>query len=64
MDENFRAKGVGKALLAAVEDWSRHKGYNQLASDALLDNTTGIDIHRKLDFTEVERTVHFIKKLS
>ena len=63
VDEIFRAKGVGKELLAAVEDWSRQKGYKQLASDALLDNTTGIEIHMKLGFTEIERTVHFIKKL-
>ncbi|MFC1947097.1 GNAT family N-acetyltransferase [Chloroflexota bacterium] len=63
VDEIFRAKGVGKELLAALEDWSRQKGYKQLASDALLDNTTGIEIHMKLGFTEIERTVHFIKKL-
>jgi aminoglycoside 6'-N-acetyltransferase I len=63
VDENFRAKGVGRELLAAVEDWSRKKGFKQLASDALLDNTTGIEIHKMLGFTEVERAVHFIKKL-
>jgi aminoglycoside 6'-N-acetyltransferase I len=61
--ENLRAKGVGKELLTAIEDWSRQKGYKQLASDTLLNNTSGIDIHKKLGFTEIERTVHFIKKL-
>jgi aminoglycoside 6'-N-acetyltransferase I len=63
VDESYRAEGVGKELLAAVEDWSRQKGYKQLASDALIENTTGVDIHKKLGFTEIERTVHFIKKL-
>ena len=64
VDEDFRAKGVGKSLLAAVEEWSRQKGYIQLASDALIDNTTGVEIHKQLGFLEIERTVHFIKKLS
>ena len=64
VDENYRAKGVGKELLTAIEDWSQQKGYKQLASDALLDNTTGIEIHKQLGFLEIERTVHFIKKLS
>lgn len=64
VDEDFRAKGVGKALLAAIEEWSRQKGYKQLASDALIENTTGVEIHKHLGFKEIERTVHFIKKLS
>ena len=64
VDKDFRTKGVGKALLAAVEEWSRQKGYKQLASDALIDNTTGVEIHKQLGFIEIERTVHFIKKLS
>jgi aminoglycoside 6'-N-acetyltransferase I len=64
VDEDFRAKGVGKSLLAAVEEWSRQKGYIQLASDALIDNNTGVEIHEHLGFSEIERTVHFIKKLS
>lgn len=64
VDESFRATGVGKELLTAIEDWSKQNGYRQLASDALLGNTTGIEIHKKLGFKEVERTIHYIKKLS
>lgn len=63
VDEEYRAKGVGRKLLAAVEDWSRQNGYTQIASDALIDNATGVEIHRKLGFTEVVRTAHFIKRI-
>ncbi|UCD08664.1 MAG: GNAT family N-acetyltransferase [Dehalococcoidales bacterium] len=63
VDENHRVKGVGKELLAAIEDWSRQNGYKQLASDALIDNGSGIEIHKKLGFSEVERTVHLVKRL-
>ena len=64
VDENFRRMGVGKELLAAVENWSQQKGYRQIASDALIDNSAGVEIHKQLGFIEIERTVHFIKKLS
>ena len=32
--------GIGRLLLAAVEDWARGRGLSELGSDAELDNLT------------------------
>ena len=39
VDPGHRGLRVGRALIAAVEDWTRAQGCSELASDALLDNT-------------------------
>src|SRR5690348_7688747 len=46
VDEDTRRSGVGRALLAAVEDWARGQGFAELGSDVLLDNTLGHQAHR------------------
>ena len=38
VDADVRRGGVGRALIGAVEDWARQRGFLQLGSDALLDN--------------------------
>lgn len=58
-----RKKGIGKALLAAAETWARDAGYTEIASDTLIDNQDSIAAHQACGYTEVERTVHFIKTL-
>ena len=64
VDEELRRQGWGGRLFAAVEKWARDKGLRDLASGSLIDNTTSIAAHRRLGFTEVERQVHFAKRLS
>ena len=63
VDEDVRRTGVGRALVAAVEDWARAEGFTELGSDALLDNTLGHQAHRALGFEERERVVYFRKRL-
>jgi aminoglycoside 6'-N-acetyltransferase I len=63
VDEDLRRQGWGKRLVAAVEAWARAHGHRELASGALLDNARSIAAHRALGFVEVERQVHFKKKL-
>jgi aminoglycoside 6'-N-acetyltransferase I len=63
VDADVRRTGVGRALLAAVEDWARAHGFTELGSDALLDNTLGHQVHRALGFEERERVVYFRKWL-
>jgi aminoglycoside 6'-N-acetyltransferase I len=63
VDADVRRAGVGRALLAAVEDWARGQGFTELGSDALLDNTLGHQVHRALGFEERERVVYFRKWL-
>lgn len=59
----FRGRGVGRALIGAVERWTRDGGCRELASDALLDNTTSHRAHRACGFEETERVVYFRKRL-
>ncbi|RRN80682.1 GNAT family N-acetyltransferase [Pseudoxanthomonas sp. SGD-10] len=59
----WRGRGVGRALLRAVEGWTRALGCTELASDALLDNTASHAAHRACGFVETERVVYFRKRV-
>jgi aminoglycoside 6'-N-acetyltransferase I len=63
VDADARRGGIGRALVAAVEDWARQRGFRELGSDALQDNALGLTAHRALGFEERERTVAFRKLL-
>ena len=63
VDPEFRGKGIGKALIKAAEGYALEKGFTALASDAEIGNKTSIQIHKKIGFREVGRSVHFIKSL-
>jgi aminoglycoside 6'-N-acetyltransferase I len=47
-----RRRGVGRALVAAAEEWGRSQGCTEFASDADLDNGSSASAHRALGFTE------------
>ena len=64
VDEDLRRSGAGRSLMAAAESWAREHGYNELASDALLENVISHAAHAALEFEEVERAVHFRKALT
>jgi aminoglycoside 6'-N-acetyltransferase I len=63
MDKDLRGQGVGRALMEAAENWAREQGLTEMASDTWLDNEVSIQAHLKLGYAEVERAVHFAKKL-
>ncbi len=63
VQEDYRGKGVAGVLTQAAENWAREKGCTEMASDTWLDNETSIRAHLKLGYEEVERLVHFVKKL-
>ena len=63
VDPDVRRGGVGRALLAAAEDWARSLGYREIASDALLDNVVSHRAHLGSGYSEVERIVVFRKTL-
>lgn len=63
VDSDLRKQGVGRALLAAAEDWARAKGYSEIGSDALLDNVVSQRAHIASGYAEVERLVVFRKAL-
>ena len=58
-----RQHGVGRALIAAAEQWAREEGCSEFASDALLDNDISAAAHRALGFTEVVQLRCFRKSL-
>lgn len=58
-----RRSGIGRALVAAAEDWARAQGCREMASDALLDNTDSQAAHGRLGYAEVERVVLYRKDL-
>jgi aminoglycoside 6'-N-acetyltransferase I len=64
VDPSRRSLGVGRALVAAVEQWTRQQGCSELASDAWLDNVASQRAHAACGFEETERVVCFRKRLT
>ena len=58
-----RGHGVGRALIAAAEEWGRSQGCRELASDAEPDNAVSAAAHRALGFSEVGLVRCFRKDL-
>lgn len=58
-----RRRGIARTLVDSVATWAWRDGCSELASDALLDNTTAHLVHRALGFEETERVVYFRKAL-
>jgi aminoglycoside 6'-N-acetyltransferase I len=63
VDEDLRGMGIGKRLVETAEEWARSKGYQEMASDTWLENEASIYAHLKMGYWEVERLVHFVKRL-
>ena len=61
--ENYRDRGIAKALLAACENWAREQGCTEFASDCELDNTASLRFHLNVGFQEANRIICFTKKL-
>lgn len=60
---DMRRRSVGRALLAAAEDWAIGQGCTEFASDALLTNTTSAAAHLALGFNETVQLRCFKKTL-
>lgn len=63
VDTDVRRSGVGRALLAAAEEWARSRGYREMASDAQLDNEISDAAHRHSGYDEVDRIIQYRKLL-
>jgi aminoglycoside 6'-N-acetyltransferase I len=63
VDENLRGGGIAGLLITAAENWARGMGCSDMASDTWLENETSIRAHAKQGYVEVERLVHFVKRL-
>lgn len=58
-----RGTGVARALVNGIEAWGRDQGCTEFASDAALDNSASLSMHRALGFEETQRVVFFRKVL-
>ena len=63
VDADLRQRGVGRALVEAVERWSRERGYTELGSDVELENEVSLKAHAALGFEAVVRIQFFRKAL-
>ena len=63
VEPSSRQRGVGRALVAAAEDWGRAQGCSEFASDADPDNDVSIRAHRALGFTDAGLIRCFHKNL-
>src|SRR4030095_3120154 len=63
VETSFRKQGIGRARMNAVEQWAISRGYSELASDADIENSLSIRLHKLLGFSEIDRNVTFLKTL-
>ena len=59
----MRRRGVGRALVAAAENWGRIQGCSEFASDMRIDNLDSAAAHHALGFIETGQLRCFRKDL-
>ena len=64
IEQEYRRQGIGRALVAAVTDWAKARGYAELGSDALMENHISLQSHVRWGFEETKRIVMFRKRLT
>lgn len=63
VDPDAHRQGHAHALLEAGERWGRDWRCREMASDCAIDNAASRATHRAFGFEEVERLVHFRRRL-
>jgi aminoglycoside 6'-N-acetyltransferase I len=63
VDSHVRGQKLGRELVQTAEQWAREKGCIEMASDTWLENEASIQAHKRLGYYEVERLIHFVKRL-
>jgi aminoglycoside 6'-N-acetyltransferase I len=61
--EDWRGRGLGRRLLSAAEEWARRNGCVEMASDAWIENNRSQRAHEACGYKEVDRCVHYHKRL-
>ena len=61
--EAYRRNQVAIQLVDHATEFFKNKGFKELGSDTLIDNEISQFWHKAIGFKEVERCVHYIKKI-
>lgn len=61
--KEYRRKGIAKELFEFCTGWAKKRSCTEFGSDCLITNEESYALHMALGFKEIERTVHFAKKL-
>jgi aminoglycoside 6'-N-acetyltransferase I len=59
-----RRRGIGRRLVEAGEEWARSMGCTEMVSNTEIWRTDSIEAHLRLGYSETERDVNFLKRLS
>ena len=59
----YRRNQVAIKLVEHAVEFFKVRGFTEIASDSLIDNEVSQFWHKAIGFNEVERCVHFIKKI-
>lgn len=58
-----RSRGIGRALIAAIERWALDQGFRELGSDVDIANLISQAAHRSWGFEERETVVYYRRRL-
>ena len=61
--EALRRRGIGRALMHAAEAWAIDGGFDEIGSDARVDNGVSLRAHRAFGFEPTEQLQYFRKQL-
>jgi aminoglycoside 6'-N-acetyltransferase I len=57
--ESDRNKGIGEQVIEIIKNWSRERGYTELATDAELSNSRAQRFYERLGFETVDQVVEY-----
>src|SRR5215831_8811357 len=57
VEQGWRGRGVGKALMQAADEWARGQGLHKLSLEVFAHNSAAIALYRRCGFVEEGRRV-------
>lgn len=61
--KDYQRRGIAKELFEFCVEWAKKQGCTEFGSDCLITNEESYAMHVAFGFKEIERTVHFAKKI-